>query len=443
VTSFRCWRWGVSVGLCLWGVLGLQAARADSSVTPGARAPRYLLAQPTGYTNVLDAFDGTELPDLSVTLGFRRTHSLLNIARESFDEDRQIGGKYRPVARSEQLTHALSLELAAGVYRDLMVFVRLPLVLSDKRSLAHPASADPDATRSEPVDASGTLDPAQRGTLFNHNARSATRSGIPGLDFGLAWGVTNQYRTAYLPTWVLVLESRVGLGEVLRPCLADANCSAGVNRGTWLISLDSRWSYRFTWFEPYLGLRYAREWATSASSRFTPSGVPDDVDTSLPSVLELTLGAALMLWEDRARFQRIALDLRGQAAYVSAGRDYSPLFDVLGASTSMQLSAAQRGDGLVPFYGLTRVDAHAQMRAELSVSAQAAQYVQFRLGMSLMHMTPHLVTGAPACESSPAGPCEGGRTNPLYRAAIDLPGQRFMLLGNLSYDLFASATGQF
>jgi hypothetical protein len=443
VTSFQCWRWAVAVWLGLCGLASPQAAYADSSAAPGARAPRYLLAQPTGYTNVLDAFDGMELPDWSVTLGFRRSHSLADIARETIEADRQIGGKYRPVARSEQLTHALSLELAAGVFRDLMVFVRLPLVLSDKRSLSHPENAEPDASRFEPADASGMLGPAQSTSLFGHNERSATRSGVPGLDLGLAWGITNQYRTAYLPTWVIVLESRIGLGEVVRPCLASSDCSAGVNRGTIRLSLDSRWSYRYSWFEPYLGLRYAFEWASAASSRFTPRGVPDDVDTSLPRLLELTLGAALMLWEDRARFQRIALDLRGQAAHNSAGRDYSPLFDVLGASASTQLGAAAAGDPLVRFHGLTRVDAYAQLRAEVAVSAQAAQYVQFRLGVSLMHMTPHLLTGAPACESSPAGPCAEGRTNPLYRAAIDLPGQRFMMLGNLSYDLFASAAGQF
>lgn len=439
MTSLRWLSWGVSVGLCVWALLGTEAARAESSA-PGAKPPRYLLAQPTGYTNVLDAFDGADLPDLSVTLGFRRTHSLLDIARETTEEGRQIAGMYRPVARSEQLTHALSLELAAGVYRDLMVFVRLPLVLSDKRSLSQPQDADPRASRFEPADASGELGPAQSTSLFGHNERSATRSGVPGLDLGVAWGITNQYRTAYLPTWVVVLESRIGLGEVLHPCLANSDCKAGVNRGTVLVSLDSRWSYRYGWFEPYLGLRYALEWATGASGRFRPSGLPDDVDTSLPKVTELTLGAALMLWEDRARFQRIAFELRGQAAHVSAGRDYSPLFDVLGASGSKQLGPSE---GPVPFYGLTQVDAHARLRGELSVSAQAAQYVRFRLGVSLTHMTPHLLTGAPACASSAAGPCAEGDGNPLYRAAIDLPGQRFMLRGNLSYDLFASATGQF
>ena len=443
MTSYQRWRWSVCVWLCLTGWLCPQAARADGASVPGARAPRYLLAQPTGYTNVLDAFDGAALPDWSVTLGFRRTHSLLDIARETLAEDARVAGAYRPVARSELLTHALSLELAAGVYRDVMVFLRLPLVLSDKRSLSQSADAPSGGSRFEPADASGTLDPTQRSALFGHNERSATRSGVPGLDVGIAWGITSQYRTTYLPTWVIVLESRIGLGEVLRPCLTSSACSAGVNRGTLVLAVDSRWSYRYTWLEPYLGLRYAREWATAAGSRFTPMGVPDDVDTGLPSDLQLTLGAAFMLWEDRARFQRIALDVRGQAAHRSAGRDYSPLFDVLGASTNPQLGAAVADDPLAPFYGLTQVDAHAQLRAELALSAQAAQYVRFRLGLSLMHMTPHLLTGAAACESSAAGPCANGRTNPLYRAAIDLPGQRFLLRGNLTYDLFASASGQF
>ncbi|HET8937596.1 MAG TPA: hypothetical protein VFN67_29335, partial [Polyangiales bacterium] len=187
------------------------------------------------------------------------------------------------------------------------------------------------------------------------------------------------------------------------------------------------------------GLRYMLEWATAASEGFAPRGVPDALDTSLPSLFESTLGAAIMAWEDRARFQRISVDVRGQAVYTSAGRDYSPLFDVLGASSNSQLAAARPKGDLVPFYGLTQVDAYAQLRAELAVAAQAAQYVQFRMGISFMHMTPHLLTGASACVKS----CSDSAKNPLYRAVIDLPGQRFIMLGNLSYDLFASATGQF
>jgi hypothetical protein len=433
-TEQRLWVW-LSAGVCLWA---WSALPRSVSAQGAARSERYLLAQPTSYTNVLDAFDGPSLPDLSIALTYKRTLSVSQIAREHIADEERIAGPYRKVARSEQLTHGLSLELAAGVYRDLMLFVRLPLVLSDRRSLSQPADAAPDDPKFEPADASVT--DSDRTPLFGHNESSATRSGVPGLDLGVAWGITNQYRTAYLPTWVVQLESRVGLGKVLRPCLVSTTCSeAGVSRGTIALGVDSRWSYRYSWLEPYLGLRYVREWATAASGRFAPRGLPDGLDTSLPSLFELTLGAALMAWEDRTRFQRISVDVRGQASYISAGRDYSPLFDVLGASQADQLAARKRTADLVPIYGLTQVDAYTQLRAELALSAQAAQYVQFRLGLSFMHMTPHLLTGASACVES----CSDSAKNPLYRAVIDLPGQRFMLLGNLSYDLFASATGQF
>ncbi|HET8938205.1 MAG TPA: hypothetical protein VFN67_32400, partial [Polyangiales bacterium] len=239
---FRVW---LSAGLCLWAWSTLpRFVSADSSVRSDG-ATRYLLAQPTSYTNVLDAFDGESLPDLSIALTYKRTLGILDIARERSADDARIAGQYRPVARSEQLTHGLSLDLAAGVYRDLMVFVRLPLVLSDKRSLSQSPDAARNDPQAEPADAS-SMTVTDRTPLFGHNESSATRSGVPGLDMGVAWGITNQYRTAYLPTWVVQLESRVGLGQVLRPCLVGPDCSAaGVSRGTVTLGLDSRWSYRF------------------------------------------------------------------------------------------------------------------------------------------------------------------------------------------------------
>lgn len=430
----------VAAGLCLCA-LAQPHVSAAQSLPRKEPAQHYLLAEPTSYTDVLDAFDDTDLPDLRVALAFRRTHSLFTIGRESLEPSDRINSKYREVAQSEQITNALSLELAAGVYRDMMVFLRLPLVLSEKRSLRQPPGVPGSASQLEPEDASGAAGGGDPTALFQHNYRSATRSGVPGLDLGFAWGITNQYRTAYLPTWVVLAESRFGLGEVLRPCTADDTCSAGVSRGTITLAIDSRWSYRYSWIEPYLGLRYQVEWASRARSRFAPKGVPDGIETGLPSSFALTLGAALMAWEDRGRFQRLSIDVRTQAEYVSAGRDYSPLFDVLGTSASPQLAAAS--PGLPAFNGLTQVDGHANMRAELALAAQAAQYIRFRIGVGMLHTTRHLLTGAPACVSAAAGPCTNAEVNPLYRAVIDLPGQRFILLGNLSYDLFASATGQF
>ena len=73
---------------------------------------------------------------------------------------------------------------------------------------------------------------------------------------------------------------------------------------------------------------------------------------------------------------------------------------------------------------------------------QAARYVNFRVGVLFAHNTTHLLSNAAACVAA-SGTCTSDRVNPLYRPIIDLPGQRFLLVGDLSYELFAQATGEF
>jgi hypothetical protein len=212
------------------------------------------------------------------------------------------------------------------------------------------------------------------------------------------------------------------------------------------LELASRWSHRWRFFEPYLGLRYAFEWATSASERFSPHGdLPGYLEATPPTQAETTLGTAFIAWENRGRFQRFAVDLRGRAAYVSAGRDYTPLFDALGTSSSDQLTTEYQtpSGASVPFRGLTNVDGHARLAMELAAAIQAARYVRFRIGFSLSHLTAHLLTAAAPCAAASSDGCSGTAVNTLYRPIIDLPGQRFRLSADLTFDLFASATGQF
>jgi len=242
---------------------------------------------------------------------------------------------------------------------------------------------------------------------------------------------------------VLSMEAELGVGKLLRPCAQGTGCSSGVNRGTAAISVESRWSYRLRWVEPFLGLRYRHEWATAAADHFAPhSDVPGYRSTSLPSVQELTLGAALLAWEDRARYQRLSVELRGMAAYVSAGRDYSLLYDALGTSQDPQLATAYASaSGPVPFTGITNVGSYARLGSELSLVMQAARYMRFRLGFLLSHTTAHALTQAVACHGESS--CSGQSVNLLYRPAIDAPGQRFWQVGEVRYDLFVSANGEF
>ena len=400
----------------------------------------FLLSEPTEFTSVLDGFVGGTLPDVRVSLSFRRSTTRSVLAREHALEGDKTAGRSQHVAISRQVTNALSLNIAIGVFRDLMVYLRVPLVLSDRRELTAPSGVSRDQVESILRSGVGALETS----LFELPYQSATRSGLPGIELGVAWGLANQFRTPYLPTWVVSLDTRIDLGQPMSACTDRGGCDAGISRGTLAFNLDTRWSYRVRFVEPYLGLRFMREWATTAASAFAKRGaVPSEVDTTPPTLQELTLGAALMAYEDRARFQRVTVDVRGYAAYISEGRDYSPLFDALGTSINRQLSDPYRSPtGEVRSNGLTNVASYARFGAEVAVATQAARYVHFRLGVLLSHSTAHVLTNTPACVAASGG-CTGDRVNPLYRPIIDLPGQRFLQVGDLSYDLFAQATGEF
>jgi hypothetical protein len=88
---------------------------------------------------------------------------------------------------------------------------------------------------------------------------------------------------------------------------------------------------------------------------------------------------------------------------------------------------------------------------DTEVVMQAARYVRFSIGLGLDYLTPHLITGAAACNAevsasasdARAGSCTKGIFNPVYRPVIDAPGRRFQLQSELSWRLIGTATAQF
>jgi hypothetical protein len=421
--------------------------------------PPYLFLEPTEYTDVIDAFDGPDdLIDFNVRLSFARHQENASITRErnpagAFAVDSVHVADYRSV-RSQ-----LVLAAEVGIYKDLMLYGSLPLVFSDSRELRLPDSArcDSNACRQRARTVSTVLDDAppesDSSPIFQPSPLVAakTRSGVPVVDFGVAWGITNQYRDPGLPTWVVLAEGRFSVGSPMRACLSTSSCDPGKSRGTTRLLLGTRWSHRYRFIEPYLGFDHAFEWATSAGNGFEPIGERLHFgDTGLPSVTGLTIGGTLVPWEHRGRFQQFSIDVRGRVDYVSAGRDYTPLFDVLGDSPNPYLANPIDIDGTsVGFSGLTQVDAYAKLALDLGLAMQAARYVRFRVDIVVSHATEHLLTGAPACTSdaradaSSDDACGDKQPNALYRAVIDQPGQRFGIQSHIAYSLSASATAQF
>ncbi len=424
-----------------------------------------LMSEPTGYTDVADAFDEGDPFDVNVRLGFRRSTDSATIQREHTDaatSDGRPSRRFVDVAEHSHEYNALELELELGLYRDLMLFAQLPIVLAETRELREPDGVDcverpaADACQRLTVPLAG----GTREVLFDPSPlASAKRSGLPSIDFGLAWGVTNQQRGSLMSTWVLRGELSIPTEDLMEPCTRDTDdCSAGISDGQAHLTLESRWSHRFRHVEPLLGVAHTFSWISGGEDLYRPAGRLDGLaDDAPPTTTQLTAGAVVIPWEDRGRHQRFALDTRASAEVISEGRDISPLFDALGVSESAHLQTpnlsnlAAAGADTVPFTGVTRVEGHARISMQTSLVIQAARYVRFNLGLGLAHTSGHLLTGERPCntkidvdpDAPGGGLCVDGLPNPAHRPVIDAPGQRFRIGPQLAVDLFATAAGQF
>jgi hypothetical protein len=471
-----------------------------------------LMRETTSYTDVIDAFDGDDPFDLNAQINYSRTSDTGTIKREYTSDG--AGKHLAPIADSERVTSTLTFELDVGLWHDLMAYLRVPLIVSDARNLTLPSNSSQAAIDARLRDPNGVQGGMATDTvsLFDVPFESPTRAGFDYVAIGGAWAILNQQRQPWLPNWVLMLEGRRAVGSPLKPCRIDeagdtvcgsqiagmstagsdgtnhelAGKSAGSSRGLSGVQLETRLSRRYRYAEPYGGLAVLVEWPSTADKYFNPGGRLDGVMNSLPPrQATATLGTAVIPWENRARYQRFALDLRLNATYYTEGRDYTALYDALGTSSHAELARSNYegvrgvldpnantsglmpcGPGVtsncylgseVPFYGLTDVQSHLKYGFRVGLEMQAAQYVRFAFGSGFSWVTAHALTMADACnpdvvdpgrsESYRGATCADasgkGIVNPAHRPTIDLPGRRFWMTGELVVDLYATATAQF
>src|SRR4051794_27912452 len=129
-----------SASLALVALGATRGARADEPVKAGE--PR-ILAEPGEVTDVVDAFDGDDLFDLHLTLGYQFTSKGAHVRRETF-----IGGANNPqlstgdfinsnmnVATYAETTSRLNTKAEIGLYHDIALILRMPIILSNDRKL--------------------------------------------------------------------------------------------------------------------------------------------------------------------------------------------------------------------------------------------------------------------------------------------------------------------
>jgi len=460
------------------------SARADEPIP--AKETR-LLNETGENTTVIDAFDKDDPFDANLLLTFRQQWKSANIRREtSLNQGGLSSGGF--VSRNENVAKyresASTLEVGAvvGLWHDLALSFRLPIILSDSRELG-----DLDGSSANPQ---RLQDPAGD-QLFTVPFKSPNRSGVDWFGVGLDYAIFNQNRDATKPTWVIGFESRFSIGPRLHACNENAPIKCpdpanptgpsrdpGISRGMTLLALHTIFSRRIGYIEPYLGFRMQAELPQSNSDFGASSDVRGTLLSRPPLVGSFTIGTEVFPYENREAFQRLGLDFRVRGTYTSPGRDYSELFDALGSSQARSLrnpnpgayraatdgsfgSVADPNAAPVYFSGITDQQAYGSFGGAVGVSWQAGEYVKFTGGLGLTYSQNHLITASDACnpdfgkgDAGASGPCRSGAVsagggtstgipNPNHRPTIDLPGRRFSVDDTTIVNLWLSGVVMF
>lgn len=448
------------------GALGPSVALAHEPKK--ANEPR-IMSEPGEITNVVDALDDDNNNnfDLHLTLGFQRSWLGAKIMRETY-----IGGDSNPglttgrytssqmnVANYSEVTSRLNTRVDVSVYKDIGIYLRMPLILGHDRELTGLDGSDKQqgvVLQGAPVGGAN----GGREQLFSLPFKSPTRSGIEYLAAGFDIGIFNQARDPSKPTWVFGAEGRFNVSEPMHACGSTAGLNQGgpqvdcadpsdinrngkgsetaanttnevgsslegsfsgarkpgVSRGTTAIEIHSIMSRRVKYVEPYGGFRALFEFANKNSDYGATRNLDAVLTSSPPLQGWMIVGMLFLPYENREQFQRLTFDLRFTGTYRSEGRDYAPLFDAIGSSDALSIrrpnfaeyQAGNTGDSnqnsvvkpsssKVYVTGLTDTAAYGSFSVSGSAQFQAGEYVKFQLGAGYTYIQPHNITGDQPC----------------------------------------------
>lgn len=412
------------------------SARDDSArdEAPPPRDPIFMLAESARFVDVVDSFDRGSTFSFRLSAGYLYQHRTATIERELRETPSMSGAGtvgFGRVGDYVENTHTLLVNAEVGLYHDLALTFGVPVILSNTReirSLANPSSAEGNNLTRD-----GWSQDMRPTSLFSVPFASPTRSGIDQLRVGLAWSILSQARDRTDPTWTLRFEWRPPVGDAMHACNSSPSpgvveCPAsnsvpsappsggiaatgaatrplsagtpGISRGLHGVYFQTALARRFGFVEPYAGLDILAEFPL-ASTPFRYSETPYGQLSSYPPITSsLVVGAEIIPWENRETWQRLSVDLRFRGTYRSQGRDYSPLYDALGSSTSRALASpscpsnVRNADGTcqpgreVFFDGLTTTGSNVQVNGQLAVAVQPPKFLRIDLGVGITWRSP-------------------------------------------------------
>jgi hypothetical protein len=316
-------------------------------------------------TDVADAADEKHPLEVDLEATYTHLRAQTKIAREQTT----AGG----IQLNDELQHvrtldALELRLAVGLWHDLELHVLAPLVLRDVQDWR--AASGTSTLSADRISVSGCAAPGSCSTVqpIVPIPGQSRRVGFLDPTVGIAWGPINEERELKLKpelfpegkpvsTWVLGFDYTLPLpgGKVDDPSRFGLNSGGGApapsagpeSRRAHVLTLWTAFSKRYQVLEPYLAMSGSAPLA--AKNAYDNCAHPEllaDIAASncagpwkglagyKPAFEgQLTLGAELVVAEDKHEDQRFSFDLRGDLRWHGPSRGYSQATDALGKLT--------------------------------------------------------------------------------------------------------------
>jgi predicted heme/steroid binding protein len=402
-------------------------------------------------TRVLSTGD-PDSPAFSLEVRFERLQKTARITRE-FGEN-QNGQPATGVIRDEvelsyrQATDRAVARIAGALWRDLELHLEVPYVVDDTPhwafgSGAGSASGYPSSIANATYDASGATCAATPCPMFPVGTSLYAGGALDDLTVGLTWGISNERRDPWVPTWVLSLDVTVPSAARYDPAAGRLDPTtypgsffdgpnfrsgkkAAVGHKIWVYDVSSAVSKRLGKVEPYLraGVRIPQKTSSTYSncehaaemaalpvaqmSSVAAANCASDywksrAEAQPPLQTGMVLGAEVVPLDEPAR--RFAVDFRVGSDFTGRGRWY---------------------DELTPATGkLLANEAYFTFNARVAAVYRSGAW---RLGLhyAFQHDFPHFITGEPMGHVSneivaPNSP----QQNPNFDFRWDLPGRRF------------------
>jgi hypothetical protein len=437
-------------------------------------------AQAAEITRTLTAFEPTNPWDANVEIFYERSLRQALVSREKpeasgtrYFDDKEL--------RYSRIDHRMDFRFRFALYRDLELFLTLPVVLSrmQRASLAlsggspvgvrtggcaGPGQPTGDSTivgdglfrgggiPSTPDATLPHMDPQNprvanpRRTILGQAGvtqaagcylgesgvpAESLRSGFGDMSLGLAWAPFNNDRDETRPTWLLKLSYTLPTGTTQDPTPVDPaagnfrpqNDTAGL--GMHVLTFETYLSKRLSRaVDPYVGLEYSAFFPGDNSIFRRLNENQENVGPGQRAAI--VVGFELTPWENRERRMKFAVDFRLKARATFEGRDYSELADFLGR--------------------VTDIETYATFEASLGFYVQITKWFLLRLHLGLAHDTKHFITFANIGEDRNGNTFvdnDPREQNPVYDPLTDQVGRRLSVSETTVFTWGFSVIGMF